>query len=199
MGLAQKNFMAMMGRIQSAILLTALLVGPLMAPIELHAQSADGSSIVYLVRHAEKATDGDLSDPLLSAPGVVRANLVADMLVDIPLTTVYSTSFFRTVDTASPTAGMHGLPITDYDPRSRGAMAELVVTLRTTPGHHLVVGHSNTTPDLVEALGGDQVSAIDEAEYDRLYIVVIGPDGSVSSSMLRFGALWDGVPADAGH
>lgn len=199
MGLATKMFMSMKGGVRSGVLLAALLAGPLMEPIELQAQSAEGSSVVYLVRHAEKATDGDLADPLLSAPGVVRANLVADMLVDVPLTTVYSTPFFRTVDTAAPTAGMHGLPITDYDPRSREAMAALVETLKTTPGHHLVVGHSNTTPSLVEALGGDPISPIDEAEYDRFYMVVIGPDGSVSSSLLRFGALWDGVPADAGH
>ena len=77
-----------------------------------------GSSVIYLVRHTEKAV-GDPADPLLSAEGTERAELVARMLTDVPLANVFSTPFRRTLNTAEPTALAHGLDITSYDPRSR--------------------------------------------------------------------------------
>ena len=60
--------------------------------------------------------------------------------------------------------------------------------MSTSGGRVLITGHSNTTPALVDFLGGDSVSAIHEAEYDRLYIVVIGPGRVATSVLLRFGA-----------
>lgn len=196
-----KKIQGMISQAGTAALLTAALVSVLLsAPATLVAQTESGASVVYLVRHAEKATDGDPSDPLLSTEGAERAELVAHMLADVPLTTIISTPFIRTLTTAGPTAMRHGLEITEYDPRSREAVAGLVETLRTTPGHHLVVGHSNTTPEMVEALGGDPLTPIDEpGEYDRLYIVTIAPDGSVSSSMIRFGVPFTGAGDDSGH
>jgi hypothetical protein len=56
------------------------------------------------------------------------------------------------------------------------------------------VGHSNTTPALVDALGGASVSPVEEDEYDRLYVVVLGPGETVTSSLLRFGAESGGGP-----
>ena len=58
-------------------------------------------------------------------------------------------------------------------------------------GKHLVVGHSNSTPDLVKLLGGDPVSPINEAsEYDRLYHIQIEDDTIIRSSMSRYGQLF---------
>ena len=74
-----------------------------------------------------------------------------------------------------------------YDPRDQAAMEAFLSRIRS-PGRHVVVGHSNTTPALVERLGGDALSPIEELEYDRIYVVVLGPDGTVTSSLLRFGA-----------
>ena len=64
-------------------------------------------------------------------------------------------------------------------------MEGLAATLRSTPGRHLVVGHSNTTPALVELLGGDSGGPIDEAEYDRFYVLTLHPGGSVTTVVLR--------------
>ena len=52
-------------------------------------------------------------------------------------------------------------------------------------GNHLVVGHSNTPPMLVEALGGAPGGPIGEDEYDRLYVVTLAPDGPVHTALLR--------------
>lgn len=165
---------------------TALLLGTLTGA----AQETDGGSTVYLVRHAERAADHP-SDPGLTPAGSARAALLARMLGDVELASVHSTDYRRTRSTAEPTARAHGLRVESYDPRGPGLEA-LLERLRTTPGHHLVVGHSNTTPAVVEALGGDPVSPIDDDEYDRLYVVVLAGSEVVSSALIRFGEPWPG-------
>lgn len=165
---------------------TTLLLGPLPGA----AQGADQGSTVYLVRHAERASDHP-SDPTLTPAGSARAALLARMLDDVELVSVQSTDYRRTRLTAEPVARAHGLPVESYEPRGPGLEA-LLERLRTTPGHHLVVGHSNTTPAVVEALGGDPVSPIDDGEYDRLYVVVLVGSEVVSSALIRFGEPWRG-------
>jgi phosphohistidine phosphatase SixA len=164
----------------------ALLAGPGAGV----AQQAAAGSTVYLVRHAERAADHP-SDPTLTPAGSARAALLARMLQDVPLVSVLATDYRRTRLTAGPVADGHGLPIESYDPRGAG-LESLLQRLRTTPGHHLVVGHSNTTPAVVDALGGDPVSAIEEDEYDRLYVVVLVGSEAVSSALIRFGDPWRG-------
>ena len=85
--------------------------------------------------------------------------------------------------TAAPTATEVGVEVASYDPRDLPGFA---AHLLATPGRHLVVGHSNTTPEMVEALGGDPGSPIEEFEYDRIYVVVASDDG-VETILLRFG------------
>lgn len=122
---------------------------------------------VYVVRHAEKA--GDRGDVPLTEAGEARAQALAARLADVPLRGVHSTDTLRTRSTAAPTAAAHGLEVHLYDPR---AAEGLLADLQAAGGAHLVVGHSNTVPDLVVRLGGDPGVPIDEAtEFDRLYVV----------------------------
>jgi len=153
------------------------------APQEVDAP--DAPAFIYLVRHAERAEDHP-TDPALSAQGEARAEELARLLADAPLDRIFSTDLRRTRLTAAPVAEAHGLDVEVYEPRGEGLRA-LSEVLRRTSGHLLVVGHSNTTPELVEALGGDPVSPIAEMEYDRLYLVVVEPGGRVTSTLLRFG------------
>lgn len=162
------------------------------------ADGADGAeSVIYLVRHAERAADHP-SDPTLTPGGEARALELARVLADVPLTRIFSTDLRRTRLTAAPVARAHDLEVEFYDPAA-GGLAELAERLAATPGHHLVVGHSNTTPALVEALGGDPLSPIQEMEYDRLYIVVLSPAGTVTSTLLRFGSQGAQEVAGSGH
>ena len=102
---------------------------------------------VFLVRHAEKAEDS--RDPELSRPGHARAAELAVLLGDRGIEHVHSTDFIRTRDTAGPVAATLGVEL--YDPSDLPAFA---ARLGRDGGRHLVVGHSNTTPPLVELLGG---------------------------------------------
>lgn len=148
-------------------------------------EAQDEPTILYVVRHAERAEDGT-SDPPLSEAGLQRASELAHMLTDSHLTAVFSTDFKRTRQTAGPAAEQFGLEVEPYNPRQ---LEQFAGELRSISGGSvLITGHSNTTPALVEFLGGDPVSAIDEAEYDRFYIVIVGAGGEVTSMLLRFGS-----------
>lgn len=142
------------------------------------------ASQIFLVRHAEKTADK--TDPALTSAGQARAELLADMLKDAGITHIHSSDFTRTRDTAAPLAERLGLEVALYDPRDLPAMA---LKLKSMSGRHLVVGHSNTTPPLTELLGGEGGAPIVEAiEYDRLYVVSIGTDGTTISWLQRYGA-----------
>jgi hypothetical protein len=87
-----------------------------------------------------------------------------------------------------PLADALGIQPAVYDASDLDAFTAV---LRSSPGRHLVVGHSNTTPGVAEALGGDPGSPIEPLEYDRLYLVI--PDGeTVNTILLRFGEPFSG-------
>lgn len=168
-----------------ALALSALAFAVLFAPAGLAAQGPE-PVVVFLVRHAEKADDHP-RDPGLTAQGVARTEALARMLKDAGITHVWSSDLRRTRSTAGPAAQAAGVELQLYDPSGGEAEKALVDALLAAPGLHLVVGHSNTLPSLVRALGGDSRGEIADDEYDRLYIVTVGGDGSVASTLLRFG------------
>jgi broad specificity phosphatase PhoE len=119
------------------------------------------------VRHAEKTKDK--KDPTLTEEGTKRAQDLALRLKSVPLTKIYSSDYKRTRDTAAPIAAAMNLEVIFYNPRDlEGFSKDLLMETR----HILVVGHSNTTPELSAFLGGESGEPIVEAtEYDRLYIL----------------------------
>jgi len=141
------------------------------------------AATTFLVRHAEKTSDK--TDPPLTTEGRQRAERLADMLGDANITRVYSSDYKRTRDTGAPMAKHLGMEVQLYDAGDLEAIAERLIA---EGGRTLVVGHSNTTPQLVELLGGEGGEPIVEAtEYNRLYIVTLGHDGEVSTTLLRYG------------
>ncbi len=162
--------------------LWALLLALLCLAVPYQAQSQSDATVVYLVRHAEKVDES--RDPPLSAAGLERAALLAEMLRDAGITHLHSTDLERTRDTAAPLARRLSLEVQFYDGQDLAGFAE---RLRVTPGRHLVSGHSDTTAILVRLLGGES-SDIASPEYDRLYVLTLAPDGGVNTVLIRFGA-----------
>jgi phosphohistidine phosphatase SixA len=178
-------------------LATAALAFTLPPPLPAASQEDGDVAVVYLVRHAEKSDD-DPRDPALTPAGEQRAAELARVLADAGVTDVHSTPYERTLSTAEPVAAAAGVSVEVYDPGDAEAVASLVEHL-ARPGRHVVSGHSNTTPALVEALGGDPVSPISDDEYDRLYLVTIVADGTVSSVLLRYGEPYGGAGGGVGE
>jgi phosphohistidine phosphatase SixA len=143
---------------------------------------ATDTNIIYLTRHAEKLDTG--SDPSLSEAGQLRAMNIATMLQKAQINGIYSTSYNRTLETATPLSELISVGVQTYNP---SALSDFSVSLKTLIGNTLVVGHSNTTPELVTLLGGDAGTTIDESEYDRLYQLIFNQDGSVTT--VRFTSL----------
>ncbi len=141
--------------------------------------AATQGSVIVLVRHAEKASSG--GDPELAPEGRRRAEALARMLRDMDLDAVYTTDFLRTRETARPVAESQGLPLTLYDPEKLDELAE---ELLAGGRRVLVVGHGNTTPELLRALGGDPGGPIREDEYDRLYLFAGGSEPA--TALIRF-------------
>ena len=150
-----------------AFVTLAACLAAVAAPFRLGAQvapQASGDAVtVVLVRHAERLDDS--GDSPLNDVGQERVERLRTLLADVDFTHVHSTNLTRTRDTASPIAEDDGVELIFYSP---GELEQLAETIRATPGRHLVSGHSNTTPQLAEALGGAAHGPIDEMEYDRL-------------------------------
>ena len=160
-----------------AIGLISLMGNPVVASFEA------GAPILFLVRHAEK---GDGADPPLTEAGQRRAQTLARMLAESGIGHIHSTDYVRTRETAAPVAERLGLEVRIYDP---ARLEELADKLLHEGGRHLVVGHSNTTPELVSVLGGDPGEPIEDAwEYDRLYLVIPDSQGNTSKVLIRYGA-----------
>ena len=50
----------------------------------------------------------------------------------------------------------------------------------------VVVGHSNTVPEFIEALGGPADVVIDEHEFDRMFVLTVTPPASASLLQFRY-------------
>lgn len=158
-------------------LLAPVLLCLALAACKTHAPAPAPGPTFVLVRHAEKAAD-DPRDPVLTADGMARAQRLADSLRDAGLSAVYATAYRRTQQTAAPSAQGHGLMVTTYDAKQPAAEFAATLRQRHRDGSVLVVGHSNTVPDIASALCGCPVEAMPETEYDRLITVRIAADGS---------------------
>ena len=131
--------------------------------------SSFSQSTVFIVRHAEKADDS--KDPELSEAGRARAEALANMLRDSKISVIYTTEFKRTQQTAAPLAKALALTVTTLPAENQAA---LVAKLRTSTATSLVVGHGNTIPDIIKALGITEPVNIPDRDYDNLFVVVLG-------------------------
>lgn len=182
-------------RIQIAVIYTAIAVG-----LAWFFESQATTTMIF-VRHAEKALI-PVDDPGLSPEGQARAAELARQLVDADviagIDAIYATDTRRAVETAEPVAEALGLDILRYQ---NEADDEPVVDamVRDNKGKIiLVVGHSNTVPTMIAALGASKnVPPIAELEYDNLYLISIPWFGKTKTIRLRYGEPYTGKPADA--
>ena len=138
---------------------------------------------VILVRHAEKAA-APADDPPLTAEGRQRAEALARTLSASGVTAIYVTEYLRTQQTGEPLALLLHLTPQRIEAKKTPDLAGAIRGHKD--GVVLVVGHSNTLPEIIAALGGPEVK-IGDGEYDSLFVLTIsGKD--VTLLRLRYGA-----------
>jgi len=126
--------------------------------------------VVVIVRHAEKATNGG-NDPDLSSAGRARAEALARILKDSGITAIFTSEFKRTRETAAPTATSAHVSPTVVAAKDTDA---LLAKLHQLNGNALVVGHGDTIPNIIKALGINSTISIPDEDYSELLIVTLG-------------------------
>ncbi len=133
---------------------------------------------VILLRHAEKDTspEADEFDPDLSPEGKLRSERLVKILKKYNPRQIYSTNFKRTRSTVTPWADQadakYRLPIQIYDAQKLNEFVDLIRQGKAKT--ILVVGHSNTIPELANLLIKQQkYKDLDEFEYNKLWIIKI--------------------------
>lgn len=181
-------------RIQIITIYTAIAVG-----LAWFFESQATTTMIF-VRHAEKALI-PVDDPGLSAEGQMRAAELARQLVDADVVAgidaIYSTNYRRTVETVQPVAEALGLDIQRYENQPDDEPVVDAMVRQNKGKIILVVGHSNTVPTMIAALGASKkVPPIAEFEYDNLYLISIPWFGKTKTIRLRYGEPYTGEPAD---
>jgi len=155
------------------------------------ARTTSTTTVVMLVRHAEKASEAE-TDPALSAAGEARARALAETLADAGVSAVVVTQRRRTGDTAGPLTAARGL-VPDTVPiggpvAGHAAVVAARIRARYLGGTVLVVGHSNTVPPIMAALGARPMPELCDGAYDQLFILVLRNGVADGLTRARFGA-----------
>ncbi|MDH3266171.1 MAG: histidine phosphatase family protein [Gammaproteobacteria bacterium] len=171
-------------RLQVIVIYTAIAVG-----LAWFFESQATTTIIF-VRHAEQ-TSRDEADPSLSGAGKRRVAELTRQLVDADVVAgidaIWSTELKRAVETAQPLADQLDLPINIYPASDTETVLETI--LKNHKGRIiLVVGHSNTLPELIANLGASKnVPPIAQNEFDNIYIISIPWFGKTKTIRLRYG------------
>jgi phosphohistidine phosphatase SixA len=178
-----KTFPVIQRLILPVLLLAVLsLLQPTIATVEVKAQAASEITTVFLVRHAEKAA-APREDPPLTEEGVQRSRGLARLLGQAGIKAIYTSQYLRAKQTANQLAVQLGitptvLPISasQSNPRevSKDSIKMIVDNIYQHAGESvLVIGHSNSVPEVIRALKVDVIPVIDEQKFDDLFIVTI--------------------------
>src|SRR5688572_25435524 len=129
-----------------------------------------------LVRHAEKDLTQSTNDPDLSADGKSRATRLTELFKKADIAAVYSTPFKRTQQTVEPLALQRSLNVVSYQAMVK---EDVDLMLQKHAGQTILVsGHSNTIPNLINYLiGEDKYKNFTDDDYGNVVIVSITERG----------------------
>jgi broad specificity phosphatase PhoE len=153
--------------------LSGLLVIALFALLACATTRAPAPPATYVMRHLN--TPAGERDPDLLPEGQRVAVALPAWFGRERVRAIYVSDFRRTRQTAAPLAARLGLTPIVYDPADTPG---LVARVRAGPHPALIVGHSNTVPDIVEALGGPRPAALVHADFGDIWRV--GADGATT-------------------
>lgn len=133
---------------------------------------------VWVVRHAEKLTDDPKErDPHLSTIGLERAEALKKYLGGERIDSIFSTNYKRTKLTGFPLADKIGINIKTYNPNGQKALAKQLIA-NAAGKKVLIIGHSNSVLEIIEAFGGERPikELVEESDYDYIFAITIKGD-----------------------
>ena len=143
-------------------------------------QAQTSPSVIFIVRHCEKAMEST-DNPNLAEEGKKRATHLAEILKNTGIEVVYSTNYKRTMQTVEPLANAMKISPEIYEPRD----PNFVEQLRKSGKKILVVGHSNTVPELLNQLSGTKNYQPNDGSGD-LWVVTVQEGQAVSIVKLSY-------------
>ncbi len=130
--------------------------------------------VVILIRHAEKDSTVKGDNPPLTKVGKERAQDFAATVKKIlaetgvqPIQTIYVTNTERTKQTAAPLAAALKITPTLISIDT----AEATATLKASTASCVYIGHSNTVPQIVQSLTGEEIPPIEDYEHNKLFVL----------------------------
>lgn len=138
--------------------------------------AAPPAPTIYVMRHLD--TPEGVRDPDLTAAGRRHAAALVRWFAGKPLATIYVSDFKQTRQTVAPLATKRGLTPKLYDPADNAAIVRKARAERTPV---LIVGHSNTVPDIVEQLGGPRPAPLHHPDFGDIW--TIAPNGTVRDKL----------------
>jgi broad specificity phosphatase PhoE len=153
-------------------------------------QQQQGSTVVLLVRHADKASDAE--DSPLNEAGLQRAQALAAVAAGANVAAIYTTQIKRNRDTAQPLAERAGVAVTEVpvnlqSPGDYGQRLARDILEKHRGQTVVVVGHGNTVASIVEGLTG-RAQQLGDIQYGDLLIVTIPPSGPAGLIRAQYGA-----------
>ena len=138
---------------------------------------------IVVVRHADKIDDTD--DAVLSPTGQAQAERLANVLKDLGISTIYTTQFKRTIQTATPLADLLGIKLLAYEQTDvDGVVKE--IREKHPKEVVMVVGHRSTVPRILKQFGASEPVGLGISEYDSLFILTLPSDQSPMLLHLHF-------------
>ena len=142
-----------------------------------------GQRTVVVVRHADKIDNTD--DAVLSPTGEAQAKRLAHVLKDVGISSIYTTQFKRTIQTAAPLADLLKIKLSTYEQTNvDGVVKE--IQQKYPKEVVMVVGHRSTVPKILKQFGATEPVALGSSEYDSLFILTLPPGQSPTLLHLRF-------------
>lgn len=137
--------------------------------------AAAAEPTTYVVRHFD--TPKGEKDPDLLPQGAARAEALARWFRGKRLCAILVTQYKRTRQTAAPTAAGRSIAIQSYDAADT---AGVVARAKASACPVLIVGHSNTVPDIVEKLGGARPADLKHEDFGDVWTVANGKTDRVT-------------------
>ena len=175
--------MGILRNIKTIVLLIAVLtlVAACKESGKINVAEKENISVYYFIRHAEKdRSDPTNKNPSLTIQGLERANKWAVFFKDKNIAAVYSTNYIRTQQTALPIAKEQNIEIINYT--TKELISEKFIA--NNKGKNIViVGHSNTTPELVNILLGEKkYEDISDSENNNLFVVTLNKNKTTAKT-----------------